>query len=105
MPFNSQSHQIPIDGREFGSSTKYLDYKTYFLSAYNKRSRAFLMAQMVKNLPALQEALGSILGLGRFLGGGNGNPFQYFCLENSMNRGTWRATVHGVTKSGTQPSI
>ena len=40
----------------------------------------------------------SIPGLGRFSGGGNGNPFQYSCLENSMDRGAWWAVVHGVTK-------
>ena len=44
---------------------------------------------------------GSIPGLGRSLGEGNGNPLYYSCLENSMNRGAWRATVHGVTKSWT----
>ena len=37
-------------------------------------------------------------GLGRFHGEGNGHPLQYSCLENSMDRGAWRATVHGVTK-------
>ena len=42
--------------------------------------------------------LGLIPGLGRFPGGGNGNPLQYSCLENSMDRGAWWATVHGVTK-------
>ena len=41
------------------------------------------------------ESLGSIPGLGRV---GNGNPLQYSCLENSMDRGAWWATVHGVTK-------
>ena len=41
----------------------------------------------------------SISGSERSPGGRNGNPLQYFCLENPMNRGTWRATVHGVTKS------
>ena len=40
-------------------------------------------------------------GLGRFPEGGNGNPFQYSCLENPMDRGAWQATVHGVTKSWT----
>ena len=45
--------------------------------------------------------LGLIPGLGRSPGGGHGNPFQYSCLENPMNRGFWRATVHGVTKSQT----
>ena len=42
---------------------------------------------------------GSIPGLGRSPGEGSGNPLQYSCLENSMDRGAWRATVHGVTKS------
>ena len=44
---------------------------------------------------------GSIPGLGRSFGGGNGNPLQYSCLENSMDRQAWWATVHGVTKSWT----
>ena len=48
--------------------------------------------------------LGSIPGLGRPPGEGNGNPLQYSCLENPMDRGAWWATVHGVTKSWTQPS-
>ena len=43
----------------------------------------------------------SIPELGRFPGVGNGNPFHYSCLENSMDRGAWKATVHGVTKSWT----
>ena len=42
---------------------------------------------------------GSIPGSGRSLGEGNGNPLQYSCLENSMGRGAWRATVHGATES------
>ena len=45
-----------------------------------------------------------IPGLGRSLGVGNGNPLQYSCLENSMDRGTWWATVHVATKSQTQLS-
>ena len=48
--------------------------------------------------------LGSIPGLGRSPGGGHGNPFQYSCLENPMDRAAWRATVHGVVKSQTQLS-
>ena len=43
--------------------------------------------------------LGSIPGLGRYPGGGNGNPLQYSCLENSLVRGAWRAAAHGVTES------
>ena len=41
---------------------------------------------------------GSIPGLGRSPGKGNGNPLQYSCLENSMDRGAWQATVHGVAR-------
>ena len=47
---------------------------------------------------------GSISGVGRSPGGGNGYPLQYSCLENPINRGAWWATVHGVTKSQTQLS-
>ena len=48
--------------------------------------------------------LGSISGLGRFPGEENGNPLQYSCLENPMDRGAWWATVHGVAKSRKQLS-
>ena len=48
--------------------------------------------------------LGSIPGLGRSPGEGNGNPLQYYCLENPMDRGPWQATVHGVAKSRTRLS-
>ena len=48
--------------------------------------------------------LGTIPGSGRSPGGGNGNPLQYSCLENPMDRGAWWATVHGVAKSQTQLS-
>ena len=44
---------------------------------------------------------GSVPGLGRYPGEGNGNILQYSCLENSMDRGAWQALVHGVTKSCT----
>ena len=59
---------------------------------------------MVKKLPAnagdMRDA-GLIPGLERSPGEGNGNPFQYSCLGNSMDRGAGQATVHGVTKNGT----
>ena len=48
--------------------------------------------------------LGSIPGLGRSSGEGNGNPFQYSYLENSVDRGKWRATVNRIAKSQTQLS-
>ena len=62
---------------------------------------------MGKNLPASAgdtRDMGSIPGLGRSPGGGNGNPLQYSCLENSVDRGAWRATVDGVAKRRTQLS-
>jgi len=54
---------------------------------------------VVKNLPAAAGDVGSNPESGISLGGGNGNPLQYSCLENPMDRGSWQATVHGVTKS------
>ena len=45
--------------------------------------------------------MGSIPELGRFSGVRNGNPLQYLCLDNSMDRGAWQATVHGVAKNQT----
>ena len=48
--------------------------------------------------------VGSIPGLGSSPGEGNGNPLQYSCLENSMDREVWRATIHGVGKSWTRLS-
>ena len=47
---------------------------------------------------------GLIPGSGRSPGGGQGNPLQYSCLENPKDRGAWRATVHGITKSWTRPT-
>ena len=52
----------------------------------------------VKNLPANAIDSGSIPGLEKSPGAGNGNPLQYSCLENSMARGAWQATVNGVTE-------
>ena len=48
------------------------------------------------------EGLGLIPGLGRSPGEGNVNPLQYYCLENPMDRGAWKATAHGVAKSRTR---
>ena len=58
---------------------------------------------MVKNPPANAGDFetASTPGLGRFPGGGHGNPLQYFCLENPMDRGAWRATVRHVAESDT----
>ena len=59
------------------------------------------MALVVKNPPANAGDVGLIPGPGRPPGGGHGNPLQYSCLENPMDRGAWQATVHGVAKSQT----
>ena len=55
---------------------------------------------MVKNLPANAGDTDLIPGSGRSVGVGNGEPLQYSCLKNSMDRGSWEATVHGVATVG-----
>ena len=62
---------------------------------------------MVRNLPANAidiRNVGSVPRSGRSPGGGQGHPVQYLCLENTMDRGTWRTTGHGVAKSQTRLS-
>ena len=57
------------------------------------------MGTMVENLSANARDVGSIPELCRCTGGGNGNPLQYACLENFMDKGAWHPTVHGVTRN------
>ena len=60
---------------------------------------------VVKNLPANVgdiRDVSLIPGSGRSPGGGHGNPLQYSCLENSIDRGAWWATLHGISKSWTR---
>jgi len=54
---------------------------------------------VVKNLPANAGDVGSIPGSGKSPGGGNGNPLEYSCLENPMDRGAWQAIVQGFAKN------
>ena len=61
----------------------------------------FSSGSVVKNPPANAGDAGSIPGSGRSPGGGHGNPLQYSCWENPMDRGAWRGTDHGVAKSRT----
>ena len=71
-----------------------------------RQSIASQVALGVKTLPANARDIrdtGSIPGLGRSPGGGHGDPLQYPCLENPMDRGAWQATVHEVTKSQIGP--
>ena len=65
-------------------------------------TRKFLDGSAVKNLFANTGDCGSIPGLGISSGGGNGNPFQHSCLDNTMGRGAWQATVQRVARSWTQ---
>ena len=62
-------------------------------------SQASLMAQMVKSLPAMQETQVQSLSWEDPQGEENGNPLQYSCQENSMDRGAWKASVPEVTKN------
>ena len=64
-------------------------------------SWASLVAQTVKNLPAMLENLNSITGLGRSPGGRHGSSLQYSCLENLIDRGTWWTADHWVAESAT----
>ena len=57
-----------------------------------------ISSSVVRHLPALSRDLGSIPRSGRSPGEGNGNPLQYSCLQNPMDRGAWGATDHGVAK-------
>ena len=63
------------------------------------------MAQIVKNLPAMQETQAQSLGQGKSPGEGNGNPLQYSCLGNPMDRGAWWATVHGVAEESDMTEV
>ena len=56
---------------------------------------------VIKNQPANAEDVGSIPGLGKCPGEGNGNPLQYSCLKNSMDRGAWLVIVHEIAESDT----
>ena len=79
--------------------------KLLFYGSITSDAWAFQVALVVKNLPTnagdVREA-GSVPGLGRCPGGRHGNPLQYSCLENPMDRGAWRATVPEVAKSQTR---
>ena len=68
------------------------------LTKGNKFVEGFPGGSLVKNPPANAGDAGSIPGLGSSLREGNGNPLQYSCLGNPMDKVTWLATVHGITK-------
>ena len=73
-----------------------------FFNGNKALNGGFLVGAVVKNPPAnVDDARdeGSVPGAGRSPGGGHDNPLQYSCLENPMDRGAWRATVHMVAES------
>ena len=76
-------------------------WKLERICSFPKIRKAFPGGSDSKESACDEGDLGSIPGLQRSPGEGNGFPFQYSCLENPMDRGAWQATVHGVTKSWT----
>ena len=105
-------HQPPP---EMGSWQELLDFGLFWgsqaewkwaiLNQHPPTHLGFPGGVVVKNSPAYPRdtrVVGSIPGSGRSPGEGNGNPLQYSCLENPMDRGAWRATDHGVAKSWTR---
>ena len=74
------------------------------LGIYKYYIMASQVAQWLKNPPANAGDAHLILGSGRSPGEGNGNQLQYSCLDNPMDRGTWQASFHAVTKSQTRLS-
>ena len=89
------------DGRDHGNVLHIYSWLFYI----PLRFLLVILAQMVKNLPANVGDLGWIPKLGRSPGEENGNPFQDSCLENSMGRGAWQATVHSVAELDTSEQL
>ena len=95
------------DGKERWKSST---YETIGRLEIIRKESCFKLLEIVDNFPGGSDSKvsaynagnpGSIPGLGRYAGEGNGNPLQHSCLENSMNGGAWQVTVHGVTKNWT----
>ena len=95
-PMNCSTPGLPVH-HHLPEFTQTHDY----LIIYPKclQSEGFPGGTVMKNPSASAGDTGSILGLGRSPGGGNGTPLQYSCLGTPMDGGAWRATEHGVTKS------
>ena len=71
----------------------------FSIMVYHRILNCFPCSSVGKESACSARDQGSIPRLGRSPAEGNGNPLQYLCLENLMDRGAWRAAVHGVTKS------
>ena len=95
---------IPGLGRLPGEGNGYPPQYSCLENSLDRGGWRAIVSVVVKNLPANagdEGNMGSVPGSGRSPGVGNCNPLQYACLENSMDRGDWWATVHGVAKSQT----
>ena len=100
-PFSSFSIRVILASQNELSSVPFMKSS---LSDWYINYFSFQVALAVKNTPASAGDVGLIPWLGRSPGEGNGNPLQYSCLGNPMDRGAWWATVHEVSKSQTQVS-
>ena len=92
---------IQEEVRDFCKVCNFVVLKFYMEMQSIKIRQGFPGGSVVKNLPANAGNAGWIPGLERSPGKGNVNPTPVFCLENPMDRGAWRATVHGVEQSPT----
>ena len=106
-PIQSYKEALKFHSLLFPTGFLSASHRVYEASSFGTGSntgRASQVVLVVKNLPAnvgdIRDS-GLIPGSGRSPGGGHGNPLQYFCLENPMDRGACWATVHGVAKSWT----
>ena len=97
-------HKREVPNREMDGYSYLRAQSMRSVRKYTKKKKDSLVAQRVKASTCHAGEPGSIPGSGRSPGEGNGNPLQYFCLENSMDGRAWWATVHGVAKSRTRLS-
>ena len=102
------SHTISLTCRRYHSAHKYII--VFIFSSISNSLIQINKHTYIQGFPGSSDGkesvcnagdLGSIPGLGRSPGEGHGNPFQYPCLENPMDRGAWQAIVHGVAESDT----
>ena len=93
-------------GHETWMRLTHASWSKDYISSFIRLLWGFPCGSVIKNLPAIQETedMDSVPGLGGSPGGWNGNPLQYSCQENPMDKGAWQATVDGVTKSQTKLS-
>ena len=96
--FSFQNDNLSIKGEYMRNTDSQSGELSCVVYEYLESIGGFLGGSGIKNLPANAGDLGLILGSGRLPGEGNGNPFQYSCLQNPMDRGVLWATVHGGRK-------